>query len=610
MTPARLVRYGIRWTPPITDVEIEIDMIREGGQWLTAGGKPVGNGLFFHYKRLQQLLWPEKVWHKWNDLLLENFLQYRTIGLIGGASSGKTRESADFLLCDYYCFPDCTTVIVCSTTKERLEDRIFGEIKRSHRVAKENHPYLPGNLIEGRLRIVSDNRYESKEGRDFSNGIIGVPALIGGDFKGLSSFIGIKNKRLRMAADELQLLPSAFIMSISNLDKNDDMKVIGMGNPKETTDALGVFCEPSRELGGWDGGIDQLEKTKTWKTLRPDGICVQLVGSDSPNLDGKLGAPLITQEAIDRDIAQYGRDSLQFTMMNQGMMPKGQGSRRVLTRQLCLKNMAMEQPQWLDSNRTRIGFLDAAYRGVGGDRCIFGEMQFGAESQPLDPGDILLAVGSGRNQRPKYKQIVALIDLVLVPVNVKIDVEAEEQIVNFVHSQCSTRNIPPQNFFYDSGMRSSLVSAFGRLWSTQTNPIDCGGSPTDRMVSAQIQVPCNKYYSKFITEMWFSVRLTVEAKQFRGMKDSALLEFGQREWKMVGANRIEVEPKADMKEKSGRSPDLADAVAIGIEGARRLGFIISSKTESKEAERDAEWKKTIRKRSSELYRKESLDYAA
>ena len=58
---------------------------------------------------------------------------------------------------------------------------------------------------------------------------------------------------------------------------------------------------------------------------------------------------------------------------------------------------------------------------------------------------------------------------------VKIDVEAEEQIVNFVHEQCTTRNIPPQHFFYDSGMRSSLVSAFGRLWSPATNPIDCGG---------------------------------------------------------------------------------------------------------------------------------------
>jgi hypothetical protein len=416
-----------------------------------------------------------------------------------------------------------------------------------------------------------------------------------------------------MVADELQLLPPAFVMSISNLDKNDDLKVIGLGNPKETTDALGVFGEPAYELGGWDGGIDQTPKTKTWKTRRPDGICVQLVGSDSPNLDGKLGIPLITQAAIDRDIAQYGKDSLQFTMMNQGMMPRGQGSRRVITRQLCMKNKAMDDPQWGVQDRIKIGFLDAAYRGAGGDRCVFGELQFGYEAGSMDASTSTF-LPNIVNQQPmpgSRKQIIALMDTMIVPVNVKIDVEAEDQITSFVKTQCTMRGISPENFFFDSGMRTSLVSAFARDWSPATNPIDCGGTPSDRPVSDQIVMLCNKYYSKFITELWFSVRYAIEAGQFRGMTDGIMQEGCQREWTMVGANRIEIEPKLKMKEKTGKSPDLFDALAIGIEGARQRGFRINNDV-AKPSRQEGEdnWRTKLKERSNKQWSEGALNYAA
>jgi hypothetical protein len=583
-------------------------MIRRG--CLGKQGQAIGNGMLWHFRRLEELLWPtEKLWHKWNELQLEMYLTHRTIGVMGPASTGKTCSSATDVLADYYCFPECTTVLVCSTTKERMQDRIFGEIKKYHRLARLRHPYLPGHAIDGRMRIVTEGKDDAKDGRDFRNGIVGVPCLSGGDFKGISEFIGIKNKRIRCVFDELQMLPPAVLMAISNLDKNEDFKLVGLGNPKETTDALGILCEPSFELGGWDGGIDQTPKTKTWPTRRTNGVCIQLVGTDSPNLDGKLGIPLITQEAINRDIEQYGRDSLQFTMMNQGMMPRGQGSRRVLTSQLCRKGGAMEHPMWLNSLRTRVAFLDAAYRGAGGDRCIFGEIQFGLESKTLDGGEIIGNLISQAPPGKQQRQILALVDTAVVPINVLQGGEPEEQIVSFVQSQCTTRGIPPENFFYDSGMRTTLVSAFARLWSPRCNPIDCGGNPTERMVSAQIQVPCNKYYSKFITEVWFSVRLIVEAGQFRGLTDAVMREFCAREWTTVGANRIEVEPKWKMKEKIGRSPDLADAVAIGCLGAQRLGFVIDSMVNKKESKAKQDWKRELEERSRNLWKSGDLTHA-
>lgn len=607
-----IVYAGVRWTVPW--IEIQRQCIRHGGEWLDSKGRKCGLGLLHHFKEFETLLYGnEKTWHRWNELQLEEYLKNRTMAVIGPASSGKTNSAATDVLADYLAWPECTTVLICSTTKERLQDRVFGEIKKYHRIAKENYPQIAGHMIEGRLRIVTDSRNELAEGRDFRNGVIGVACLAGGQFRGISEFIGIKNKRVRVVIDEIQMLPPAILLSISNLDKNPDLKVQGLGNPKEVTDALGNFAEPAMELGGWEGGIDQTPKTKVWKTRRPNGVCVQFVGSDSPNLDGKLGIPLITQEAIDRDIAQYGKDSLQFTMMNQGMMPRGQGSRRVITRQLCVRNRATEEANWLDGTRTRIAALDAAYRGVGGDRCVMMEFEFGFESEVADAGSSTFIPNIASQEPPKgrKRQIIAHLHSYLVPVNARIDIEAEEQIVNFVKTKCLASGILPENFFFESGMRTGLVSSFARLWSPRTNPIDSGGQATERPVSAQIDMKCRDYYSKFITEQWFSTRMIIEAGQMRGMTETLIQEGCQREWKIVGKNKIEVESKADMKEKTGKSPDFYDTFAVACEGARRLGFVIDNKLPRLVKPQDRnDWRRKLKEKASAEWAEANLNYQA
>jgi hypothetical protein len=604
----RFEKYGLNWNYGVSELKIEMEMVRHGGRWKKANGEMAGNGLFFHAQAFQKLLWPEKMWHRWNTLELECYLKYRTIVEIGPASSGKTNSAATNVLADWLIWPECTTALMCSTTRERLEDRVWGEVKKYFRLAKDRAPWLPGHLIEGRQRILLDNKLESSEGRDFRNGMIGVPCKRGSEYVGLGDFIGIKNKRMRLVGDELHLLPGAFVESISNLDKNTDLKVIGLGNPKDITDALGRLAEPAAHLGGWDGGMDQSPGTKTWEIRRPDGICIQLPGSDSPNLDGKLGIPLITQEQIDRDVAFYGKDSLWYTMFNEGRMPRGQGSRRVITRQMCLKFHAMDDPNWLNGDRIKIGFMDAAYRGVGGDRCVFGELQFGAEVPEVTDAINLSTIVSQDHPLSKRRQILSLIDTKLVPISAISGELAEDQIVNFTKEQCLARGIPPANFYFDAGMRTSLVSAYARLWSNEVNTIDCGGRPSDRQVSSDIVVNCRDYYSKFITELWFSVRLTIESGQMRGITDDIINEFSSREWKMVGANKIEVESKEDMKKKTGRSPDLADALAVGVYGAITRGFIIERFMKEFRKRRGGDWRDELRKKAENLWRKPELAF--
>lgn len=609
--PKTFERYGLNW-PLIADpVWIEMHMIKKGGHWKHTNGEMVGRGLLYHYIQFESLLWPHKKWHKWSELTLDCYLKYRTIGCIGPASSGKSFGFGTDSLADYYCFADCTTVLCCSTTREMLEQRIWGEVKKHHLLAKKVRSWIPGHIKESRQRIVTDTKDGDAEGVDVRNGFLCVPCKKGNDFVGLGDFAGVKNKRVRLLADELHLLPRVFVDAIANLDKNPDFKASGLGNPKDTTDALGVLCEPSAEMGGWDGGIDQTPGTKTWPTRRPQGICIQLPGSDSPNLDGKLGIPLITQADIDRDVAFYGTDSIWVTMMDEGKMPRGQGSRRVLTRNMCIKNRAMEEPVWRDSKRTRLACLDAAYKGVGGDRCVYAEMEFGDEADTTkDPSEIMeVLVNQGQPNRPS-RPIIALLKMDIVPIVANSKEEAEEQIVEFVQRHCTESGIPADRFYYDAGMRTGLVSAFSRLWSANTVPIDCGGSASERMVSEKIQVLCKDYYFNFVTELWYSVRNIVESGQFRGFTEDVILEFSQREWGMVGKNKIQVEPKQDMKMKTGRSPDLADTVAIGIEGAKRLGFIIKNLGKQAAPPPRDNWMKALMEKARKHMRDQALNYDA
>lgn len=615
----RFERYGLYWPQTISPLQLEFDMIRNGGRWIKQSGGYAGEGLFYHWAAAIQLLWPDHKPHRWYKLLLKCYLEYKYIGVMGCGSGGKSDSLGRCVLLDWYLYPGRTTVLISSTTLQMLNLRVFGMIKSFHRAAKERWPWLPGSLIEGKQMIIHDERHEAALGRDFRNGIIGIPCKRGqGTYVGLGEYIGVHNKRVVMLADELSMMPRAFMDSTANLSKCPYFKLAGLGNPNETTNAHGFLCEPAAHLGGWDGGIDQMPKTKTWETRFPQGVCVHLPGSDNPNMDVPEGVPapyefLITREQMAQDAQIWGINDWHYTMMVEGKMPRGQGSRRVITRQMCEKFGALTDPNWLNTNRTRIAALDAAYRGLGGDRCVFLVLEFGDET-PTDQnelGELAASIINQSDPANNRHKILALIDVLIVPVVADKDSDLpEDQIVKFVMAQCLARNIAPENFFFDSGMRTSLVTAFGRLWSPNVNSIDCGGTPSERKVSSDIDVICKDYYSKKITELWYSVRLIIEAGQFRGMTKDVMNEGCAREFKRVGANKVEVESKEEMKTKTGYSPDLFDALCIGCEGARQRGFIIKRLGSDRRKREDHGWKKELKDRAQTLWRSKELNHSA
>lgn len=89
----KVSKYGETWNSD-DPVAIELSCIKRWGKWIGLSGKECGEGLFHHVKAFQSLVWPDKMWHRWNEgLILPELCRGGTLAIFGGASCvhGDTR---------------------------------------------------------------------------------------------------------------------------------------------------------------------------------------------------------------------------------------------------------------------------------------------------------------------------------------------------------------------------------------------------------------------------------------------------------------------------------------------------------------------------------------
>lgn len=589
--------YGAHWDARIPEVLIEIACIQNGGQWKDKRGNVCGLGLVQHYQNLQRQLWPDLDVHRWSELCLKEMVTHSICVLMGPKSCAKTHEAAKMALCEYWIDPEHTMVLMSSTDIRSLELRIWGECKMLFGMAKERFPFLAGHLVDSKHAITTDDIDESAV-RDMRRGIIGVPCVEGGKVTNLKKYQGIKQKRLIICADEAAAMSSSFLSAFSNLDANPYYKAFIMGNPSTMQDPLGRAAEPKE---GWEKYMSP-EKTTCWDTRFLFGRCVNLIGTDSPNFDfpqdKKPRYPyLISKRTIDSTAAFFTKDSMEYHSQCIGDMQVSSLARQVITRLLCEQQHAFDMVTWGDAAPMKIYGIDAAY---GGDRCVGGYIEWGKDITD--------------------KQILNMHEPVIIPIRVKSDQIPEDQIAEFVMLDCLRNSIPPENVFYDATGRGSLGTSFARIWSDKTNPIEFGAAATERPVCndlfiydpskrAKRLMMCKERYDRFVTELWFSFRFIVESSQFRGLTEEVMEEFTMRYWDRP-KEKYRLEKKEEMKDRVGRSPDIADWLVTCIEGSRRLGFVSTRLLNSKvQTIEDIAWDDLIYEQH-QLQKRHQLNYAA
>jgi hypothetical protein len=562
MSNGNTIKYGLDWGEGASELEIEFTMLQKR-LW----DKGPGSSPLEHYLAIDRILWPEDDQHRWFKLAFKALCENTITTLMGCADSGKTYPTAKWGLIEYWSSPKDTLVIVSSTDARGLELRVWGAMKDLYNRAIERVPYLPGVVLESAKAITTDTLSEdNRKARVLRKGIVCIPCMISGRFVGLGKYVGVKQKRIRQIGDEVQFMGPTFLEAIPNY-LGKDYQAAFLGNPLEPTDCLGRLAEP---LDGWENQ-EEPEKTSTWKTRFHGGICVNLVGTDSPNFDyprkQKIKYPyMISWKKIESTIAFYGKDSIQYYSQCKGVMRFGLVGKRVITSDMCKEHGAHGDALWLNTSTTKLYALDPAYGGE--DRCVGCILEFGLSN--------------------KEQLILKVHPPEVIPVKPGISKKPEMQIAEHVKMRMDAANIPPTHCFYDSTGKGTLGESFAVVFgNTPPVAVDSGGKPTSRPVRHDLFIVdeqmhgkrlkrCDEHYSKFITEMWFSVRTLIECNQMRELPVDVMLEGCLREYMTVRGNKIEVEPKDKTRERMGRSPDLFDCLAIGVEGARQLGFEIKS----------------------------------
>lgn len=561
-----VLKYGLQWDLPDYEdpLQIELQMIRSGG-YVTHGDQKFGKGLFHHYREAQSIAWPDDDHHRWSDLLLATIVAERICVAMGPRDCGKTHGNSKYALIDYWAFPQTTLTLMSSTGLRELELRVWGDVKDLFQRAKKAHPWLAGNINQANHGIFTDNLDERGDVRDMRKGIICVPCIGGeGEWIGMDRFVGIKQLRRRLMGDEMQFMHVVYVNVIDAMDKGD-FKGVFSGNPiGGNGKALDKVAEP---IAGWNS-LGEVKKTRTWRN-RYSGVTINFVGPDSPNFDKdrpKHYPYLIDQGDIDRVVARNGKDSAQYWTLIMGVRKVGLDMYRVLTTEMCKQHGAYNSAVWAGGARTKVYAIDA---GFGGDPCEVQYIEFGEDVN----GNYVIEFSETQQ----------------VPIEVSKELTPEDQIALYVKADCDRLSIPYENVFFDAGMRATLAISMARIISPAVNAVNFQGPATDRPVSEDTFVidpktkqkrlmKCAEQYSKFVTELWFSVREVVEAGQARSLPESAAEQFGQREWHWVPGplgQRYEMETKPEYKTRmGGESPNKADVTSIGVEGCRRRGFQI------------------------------------
>jgi hypothetical protein len=546
-------KYGLMWGPEVSDLDIELLCYREG-----APGSP---SKAHHFRKAVDLLWNHPgssknfVWHPWADEMLEAICAHKYLSVGGCASSGKTDFFAVWGLIEWLCAPHATQVLYTSTSLKDSRKRIWSTVEDYFQAV----PGLPGKLVssQGVIRFEADGIQSDKFGL----------TLVASDKKkerdAQNKFMGFKAPRLRLVADELpELADSILTTAFSNLARNPDFKMVGIGNPNSHYDPHGRFSEP------YDGWMSVTELDYSWRTKY--GHFIRFDAERSPNIQlGFNKYPFLAKPDDLAEAAKLGEKSVAYYRMVKGFWCPIGAEDSIYSDAEIERGGGTADPVWgPDAGKIRAAALDVAFT-AGGDRCV------------LRFGTIGKTITGGRHLHLDETLILS------EDVTNKLDPRTH-QICRQVRDECIKRGVSLRNFALDATAGGApFADVLAVLWGSEFLRVNFSGRASQTPISSSDKAPSYERYADRVSELWFAGKELLRAKQLSGLDASTVREMVSRKYDTVkggGKLLLRAESKVDMKDRVGFSPDLADAAFVLIDLCRsRLGFSSSERPASRPA---------------------------
>jgi hypothetical protein len=572
-------QFGVNWTAS------GMAGLPELARRMKCARHKIGIGSKFeHRKAAIRTMWPEKVyaWNDWSERRLKSTCQYNFVTWLGPGASGKTSDAAVAALEYWLEAPHETAVVVCSTTKDMLRTRIWGQIVHYHSL-------LPDD-VRAKYELLDASCFIRCNVGDWKNGIKGVAVQDGPVEEAVNNIIGMHTNRVLWVLDEMQGVREAIVKAIPNLLTNPESRFWGMGNPDLLTSLLCRYSEP---IAGWDSIVKFQEEWEIHSHGYPGkAACLFFDGRKSPAvLNPEWGAKnpwMINQKWIDdllwsKEVNGNENDP-SFMTQRIGWPPSSGVESTVLDNAILVTKKCQQQPVWTDGF-TRWASLDPAFNG--GDRAV---LQFGRRGFVRD-------VDGAR-------WVICMDDTLTVPINAESKRPIHYQILDYCKAECEKRGVKPNEFAIASaGEGGGLKAIFDQEWGT-VNGIEEGGKPSER-TDSEGKLAKDRYDTR-ASELTLGVREFAMNHGIRGLGSDAADQFCKRQtfyrngkWcvepKRGSKQRTDTAGRAlkGFKERLGYSPDHADSVAVGVEHCRMKG---ANTTEGTVAPlKNSDWNRAVRK---------------
>ncbi|MBM2845748.1 MAG: hypothetical protein HW407_1060 [Bacteroidetes bacterium] len=228
---------------------------------------------FYHLREMIRMTMPGLEWNEWLERQMGAYCEdsyahkigstvFRSVNLVGCASSGKTFSAGVFAFHWWLAAPWESIVILTSTTREMVGSRIWPIIRKCHNSARENLGVVFGvkGLIEIGNMVDSKKMLQVEKGNE-KNTIKAIAVRDGETNKAEANIRGQHARRILIVVDEAGDTPEAIFGTIPNLRTGcEDFTIITIGNPDSRLNPHGKCCEPAHGFGSRKAGVT------TWKT--------------------------------------------------------------------------------------------------------------------------------------------------------------------------------------------------------------------------------------------------------------------------------------------------------------------------------------------------------
>ena len=542
----RIFKYNRKFRPGIGDLEIELIAFRDG--FTEESG---GLGKWRHFINCVRAFWGKDsrkpfLWHPWAVRMAQVCSQYRYVSLAGCGSSGKTDFCALWGIVNFIAAPADTLVLVTSTSLKDSRRRIWGSVCDYWRSVKG----LPGKLVDSAGII----RFEFG-GKVYSSDRCGISLLAGEKKKereAVGKIIGMKNKRVFLLADELPELSEVLVGAAeSNLSLNPFFQLIASGNPNSLYDPHGLLSEPA---DGWGSiSVDDEE----WVTKR--GYCLHFDALKSPNwITQEDTWPIIGCAQIREAQEKMDQNSLAFWRMFRGFWCPTGDETAIYSEPDMVKFRASESVVWGTEPPTILAALDPGFTN-GGDRSALWIGHYGRDRD-------------GR-------MVIYFSELVILEEDVTNKEEPRNyQIARKFKEHSEKRGVLPEHAAFDgTGGGITFADIVHKIWHPDVLAVSFSGLATDLPTSMYNSEPAHDRYENRVSELWYVGQEFLRNYQLKGVIPELAKELTARHYDTVKHSsglRIRVESKEDMRGRTQKSPDVADAAMILVDICRtRLGAI-------------------------------------